>query len=462
MKIYNSLSRKAEDFKPYDLRQVLMYTCGPTVYSYPTIGNYRTYILGDILLRTLKFNGYIVKYVMNLTDVGHLSGDNLGDADTGEDRVEKAALEEGKTAKEITDFYINAFMKDLAVLNISTPSKFTRATEYITQQIALIQQLEEKGYTYATKDGIYFDTAKFKNYGKLSGMSSEQILEGARVEPNPEKRNPADFALWKFSAEGTNRLQEWNSPWGIGFPGWHIECSAMAINELGESIDVHLGGEDLRMIHHQNEIAQSECATEKTFSKYWMHGAFLQVDGKRMGKSEGNAYTIEDVVGKGFKPLALRYFYFGAHYRTQQNFTWEALENAQNSLLKIYEILGSYKLQDGMTPSQKYRDLFEETINDDLNMPQALAVFWDLLKSSLPESEKLLTALELDKVLGIGLEQNVAYIVPSAVMDLAKTRDQYRKSGIWDKADKVRKELFQMGYVVEDKSDGTFRVKKQF
>ena len=439
-----------------------MYTCGPTVYSYPTIGNYRTYILGDILLRTLKFNGYIVKYVMNLTDVGHLSGDNLGDADTGEDRVEKAALEEGKTAKEITDFYINAFMKDLAVLNISTPSKFTRATEYITQQIALIQQLEEKGYTYATKDGIYFDTAKFKNYGKLSGMSSEQILEGARVEPNPEKRNPADFALWKFSAEGTNRLQEWNSPWGIGFPGWHIECSAMAINELGESIDVHLGGEDLRMIHHQNEIAQSECATEKTFSKYWMHGAFLQVDGKRMGKSEGNAYTIEDVVGKGFKPLALRYFYFGAHYRTQQNFTWEALENAQNSLLKIYEILGSYKLQDGMTPSQKYRDLFEETINDDLNMPQALAVFWDLLKSSLPESEKLLTALELDKVLGIGLEQNVAYIVPSAVMDLAKTRDQYRKSGIWDKADKVRKELFQMGYVVEDKSDGTFRVKKQF
>jgi cysteinyl-tRNA synthetase len=438
-----------------------MYTCGPTVYFYPTIGNYRTFVFSDVVGRVLRFNGYKVRSIMNFTDVGHLTGDNSGDADSGEDRIEKAATKEGKTAQDITDFYINDFVTSFDKLNMLKPTKFTRATEYINEQIELIKTLEQKGYTYVISDGVYFDTSKFEEYGKLSGFTPETIMEGARVEPNPQKRNPMDFGLWKLSPSDEQRLQEWDSPWGKGFPGWHLECSAMALKELGETVDFHLGGEDLKMIHHQDEIAQSECATNKKFVRYWMHGAFMLVDGGKMSKSLGNGYVLSDIEAKGFDLLALRYFYMGANYRTQINFTWEALANAQNSLKKIYDILGAYKDEKNTLPDGEYVNIFRDKVNNDINMPEALAVFWEMLKSSIPESKKVATALEMDKVLGLRLEEQIGYVVPQEILDLAKTRNEYRKSGIWDKADMIRKELLVRGYIVEDIQSGGFKVRRK-
>jgi len=461
IRIYNSLSKQVEDFKPIRPDTVLMYLCGPTVYDYVTIGNFRTYTLGDIVNRVFAFNGFKVKYVMNYTDVGHLTGDNLGDADTGDDRLESAADKEGRSAREIADYYINDFLKAYDRLNLLRPYKFTRATEYIHEQIDLVRVLERLGFTYKTSDGIYFDTAKFEEYGALSGLSAESIKEGARVEPNPEKKNPTDFALWKFSPTDKKRWQEWDSPWGIGFPGWHLECSAMSMKELGETIDVHLGGEDLRMIHHQNEIAQSECATGKTFVNYWMHGAFLQIDGGRMGKSLGNAYTVLDIENKGYDPMALRYFYLSAHYRSTLNFTWDALLGAQNSLHKLYDILSGYKESEDASPSERHLSLFIQSINNDFNLPEALAVLWDMLKSNLPEPVKIATALRMDAVLGLNLENFVGYEIPQEVHDLAKSRSEYRKNGIWDKADMLRRQIAEKGYIVEDIPDGKYKLKRK-
>jgi len=461
MKIYNSLSRKTEDFKPQHDDLVTMYCCGPTVYMYSTIGNFRTYFLADILNRTLVFNGYKVHFIMNITDVGHLSGDNVGDADIGEDRVEKSAKEEGKTAKEITDFYTKDFLKQYDKLNLKRPVKFPKATEFIDKQIKLVGMLEEKGYTYKTNDGIYFDTAKYSKYGELSGLSIDSIKEGARVEINPEKKSPSDFALWKYSPSDVQRQQEWDSPWGKGYPGWHLECSAMSISELGETIDIHLGGEDLKMIHHQNEIAQSECATGKEFVKYWVHGAFIQIDGGRMGKSLGNAYTVTDIEQRGYDPMVLRYFYMSAHYRNPLNFTWEAMDNAQNSLKKLYDIVGGLKMEKDGKVSEKYIERFKEKINDDLNMPEALAVMWEMMKNSISESSKLATVLKMDEVLGLRLDDKVGYVIPQEIIDMAKTRVEYRNSGIWDKADLLRKQIAERGYILEDLPEGNFKIKKK-
>ena len=286
-------------------------------------------------------------------------------------------------------------------------------------------------------------------------------MEGARVEPNPDKRNPSDFALWKFSKKEEKRWQEWDSPWGVGFPGWHIECSAMSMKELGDTIDIHLGGEDLKMIHHPNEIAQSECATGKKFVNYWMHGAFLQVDGGRMGKSLGNAYTIKDIETRGYEPMALRYFYMTAHYRSGLNFTWDALQASQNSLKKLYDLIGSYKESKESQPNQRFISKFTESLNEDLNLPKALAVLWDMLKSEIPEPEKLMTALKMDEVLGFNLVDYVGFEIPQKIEDLAKTRSEYRKNGIWDKADIVRKQISEMGYVVEDTPNGKYKVKRK-
>ena len=450
LKLYNSLTKKLEEFKPQNPSTVTMYVCGPTVYDFVTIGNFRTYTLGDLLYRVLVFNGYKVRYIMNLTDVGHLTGDNLGDADTGQDRSELAAEREGKSARDIANYYIEDFMRGYEKLNLTKPAKFTRATDYIKEQVDLVKTLERKGFTYRTSDGVYFDTSKFKKYGELSGLTAESVLEGARVEPNPEKKHPTDFALWKYSPTDKIRWQEWDSPWGRGFPGWHIECSAMGIKELGETIDLHLGGEDLKMIHHQNEIAQSECATGKDFVNYWMHGAFLQVDSGRMGKSLGNAYTIGDVEEKSCSPLALRYFYMTAHYRTKLNFTWDALQGAQTSLKKLKDLIGSYQESEDGEVEQKWYERFIDAINDDINMPKAIAVVWDMLKSDIREDNKIKTVLKFDEVLGLNLENYVGFEIPQKVMDLAKTRLEYRKSGIWDKADLIRREIEDMGYIVED------------
>ncbi|HLB52024.1 cysteine--tRNA ligase [candidate division WWE3 bacterium RIFCSPHIGHO2_12_FULL_38_15] len=460
-KLYNSMSKSLEDFEPINPNLVTIYFCGPTVYDFATIGNFKTYTLGDVLVRALKFNGFKVKYIMNLTDVGHLTGDNLGDADLGEDRIELAAEKEGRSARDIANFYIEQFLREYEKLNLIKPLKFIRATDYINPMIELIKVLERKGFTYKINDGIYFDTSKYSKYGELSGLTAESIMEGARVEPNPLKKNPNDFALWKFSPQDKIRWQEWDSPWGKGFPGWHIECSAMILKELGETIDVHGGGEDLKMIHHQNEIAQSECSSGKQFVKYWVHGAHLQVDGGRMGKSLGNAYTVSDIESKSFDPLSLRYFYLSAHYRSKLNFTWEALQNAQNSVKKLYDIIGSYEEGGEGRIEEPFLFKFVEAINDDLNMPKALAVAWDLLKSDFPESSKIMTLLKFDEVFGFKLENHVGYEIPQKVQDLAKMRNEYRKAGIWDKADQIRKEVEALGFVIEDKPNGQFKIKRK-
>lgn len=461
MRLYNSLSKEIEQFNPLNPDLVTMYNCGPTVYGIPHIGNFRTYTSGDFLHRALLFNDYKVKYIMNLTDVGHLTGDNAGDADTGEDRIEKSAAKEGKSALDIANNYIKLFIKDYEKLHLIKPLKFTRATEYIAEQIRLVQVLEERGYTYVTSDGIYFDTSKFEDYGKLSGYTRTGILEGARVAVNPEKKNPNDFALWKLSPSDVRRQQEWDSPWGIGFPGWHLECSAMSLAELGNTVDLHLGGEDLRMIHHQNEIAQSECATGKEFVRYWVHVSHLTIDGGRMGKSLGNGYILDDIEQKGFDPMALRYFYMTAHYRTPLNFTWEALTSAQNALKKLYDLSKSYKRDENVPASQEYIMKFNDKISEDLNMPEALAVVWELIKSELSEPEKLNTLIKLDEVLGFNISEHLVFETPQTVIDLAKTRQQYRKSGIWDKADSLRKQIYEMGYEIEDVSGNDYKLKRR-
>lgn len=459
----NSLSRKKEKFEAINANKAGVYTCGPTVYDLASIGNFRTYLTADILVRTLKLNGYEVKYVMNITDVGHLTGDNLGNADLGEDRIEKSARVQGKTAWEIASYYSDAFLKDYEKLNLTKPSFLPTATEHIKEQIALVKKLEEKGLTYKIPDGIYFDTEKFeketgKKYGELSTLSV--IKEGTRVEPTPEKKNPRDFALWKFSGVPGERQMEWDSPWGVGFPGWHIECSAMSMKYLGESFDIHVGGEDLRQIHHPNEIAQSEAATGKTFVKYWLHTTFLQVDGKRMGKSLGNVYTLNDIEKKGFDPSSLRYLFLTAYYRDTLNFTWAALSSAASALNKLREQLRVLKGEKERTALSRekdkkiagFREKFMFAINDDLGTPKGLAVLWEMLKSNIPSWDKYDLALYFDEVLGLGLARLaiVNYQIPAEITKLAKKREELRKQEKFEEADKIRIEIEKKGYKVED------------
>lgn len=464
MKLYNSLTRKIEEFTPINPPEVGMYTCGPTVYDYPTIGNYRTYTLADFLLRALKFVGYNVKYVMNLTDVGHLTGDNLGDADTGEDRLEKAAKKEKKTAWDIAKFYSDDFLNSFEKLNLIKPDVIAKATDHITEQIELVKKLEEKGLAYKIDDGIYFDVKAFEKqgykYGELSTL--DQIKEGARVEPNPDKRDPRDFALWKFSPIGAKRDMEWESPWGsgaLGFPGWHIECSAMSMKYLGEQFDLHLGGEDLKSTHHPNEIAQSEGATnKKPFVKYWVHGAFLTVDGGRMGKSVGNAYTLHDLEMKGYDPLDLRYFYLTGNYRKQINFTWEALDGAKIARTKLAAQYAKYRnekeramlSEEKMQKVQKFQKEFRAALENDLNMPQALAVVWEAMKSNIPDYDKYDLMTSFDEVLGLNLAASKTKEMPEEVKKLLEERDELRRHGKYQEADDLREKIEKMGYSVSD------------
>lgn len=458
-----------------------MYTCGPTVYDFAHIGNFRTYTTADLLIRVLQYNGFEVKYIMNLTDVGHLTGDNLGDADTGEDRMEKSAKKEGKSAYEIAEFYADAFKEDYKELNLTQPERFAKATDHIAEQIDLIRRLEEKGYTYTTSDGVYFDTSKFKDYGKLSNL--DQIKEGARVEVNPEKRNPRDFALWKFSypngvsrqeflktrpafAEGFGkaRQMEWKSPWGKGFPGWHIECSAMSMKYLGPTFDIHVGGIDLRETHHPNEIAQSEAATGKPFVNYWVHSAFMLVQGERMSKSKGNNYRLYDLIKEGYDPMALRYLYMQTHYRQEMNFTFPALDSATQAVNRLKELVVGLK----NNPDDGKRDIadaFEEefvsAINDDLNMPRALASMWELIKSDASNTAKLNLLMKMDSVLGLGLSQVKELKstipleeVPEEIRKLVEERQRYRRAKRFNLADQVRSKLKKRGYEVLDTPNG--------
>ncbi|MFH1145924.1 MAG: cysteine--tRNA ligase [bacterium] len=450
MKLYNTLTRAKEEFKPIHGNDVLLYTCGPTVYSYAQIGNLKAYINEDVLKRSLELFGYNVKHVMNVTDVGHLTSDQ----DSGEDKLQKAATRERKTAWEIAAFYTETFLKDFSLLNITSPTVLSKATDYIKQQIDLVKQLEAKGFTYKTSDGVYYDTSKFANYGQLAKLDLAGLREGARVEINKEKKHPTDFALWKFSAVGEQRDMEWDSPWGKGFPGWHLECSAMALTLLGPTIDIHAGGVDHIPVHHTNEIAQSEGSTGQKFSNFWFHVEFLTIDSQRMGKSEGNALTLNDIIAKGFSPLSYRYFVLNGHYRTKMNFTWEGLQAAQNAYDKIVNIYQSWNDDVGIGCAD-YEQKFREALADDLNTPQTLAVLHDLLQADYPASDKKKTLLYFDKVLGLGLDKLSPIVIPEEIRKLSIQREQARQNKDWSLADKLRQDIEKHGFTVDDTEEGT-------
>lgn len=461
LKLYNTLDRKLEEFKPLHDHRVGLYSCGPTVYAPQHIGNLRYFIFVDVLKRTLRLNDFTVKHVMNITDVGHLTSNE----DSGDDKMEASARQQHKSAREIADAITARFMNDLTALNVIAPDVIPYATKTIELQIGLIKQLKAKGVTYTISDGVYFDTSKFRRYGALSGQKSSEKKSGARVEINDEKRHSTDFALWKFSKPKDKRQMEWPSPWGIGFPGWHIECSAMSMKELGEQFDIHTGGIDHIAVHHENEIAQSEAATGKhPFVKYWLHGEFLVLPGKRMGKSEGNSITLQDVIDKGIHPLAFRYLCLQSHYRKQLSFTWEALTAASNGLVRVWSLLSDVHAEPKVGCAE-FEEKFVAALNDDLNTSSALAVMEELIKSDYPWAAKLQSLQVFDRVLGLNLNPESArqHITPNDPGDeslLAEYQSARREKRYAD-SDNIRKKFEEMNVTVEDLPDGTSRLRKK-
>lgn len=451
-----------------------MYICGPTVYDYAHIGHARTYINSDLLVRALKYFGYEVMVVMNITDVGHLTSD----ADTGEDKMEKKAKKEKKAALAIAEFYTKDFFAMAGKLNIMRPNVVSKATEHIEEMIELVRKLEEKGFTYRTSDGIYFDTSKLKDYGKLARLDKEGLQEGISVEKNLEKKNPTDFAVWKFAYKNGRafdsaqddpagrRQLEWESPWGAhSFPGWHIECSAMSMKYLGESFDLHTGGVDHIPVHHTNEIAQSEAATGKKFVRFWFHSAHLMVEGEKMSKSLKNFLRVLDVEKKGFEPLALRYLFLTSHYRMMMNFTWEAMEAAHMAYTRLKEaavMLRHSPEKAGQerheSEVERWKTKFMHALSDDLGVPEAVAVMWELIKSDLSEQEKYQLLLEFDSVLGLGLKEvrveALEARIPLAIQKLVDKRETKRLRKDFAAADDLRKEIEEKGYTVEDTEEG--------
>lgn len=482
--LYNTLTKRKDIFVPLNKKEVTLYTCGPTVYSYAHIGNLRTYLFEDLLKRVLLINGYRVKHLMNITDVGHLTSD----ADSGEDKIEKEAQKERKTAWQIAEFYTKAFFNDIQKLNIIKPTLIKKATDYIKEDIELIKALEKNGFTYKTSDGIYFNTSLLKDYGKLTGMDfdtlNKTLKAGFRVEISPEKKNITDFALWKFSPPNVKRQMEWNSPWGIGFPGWHIECATLNLKFLAhafkgkkllprqaKTIDIHCGGIDHIPIHHTNEIAQVEAITNKPFVKFWLHGAFLNLKEGRMGKSEGNAILLSDLISRGFSPLSYRYLILTAHYRTPLDFSFEALASAQESLNKIYDFIynllwnikyhkNTARSQNSTTNLNKYHYQWLKAINDDLNLPKALSILWQLIndynnRPLLFDSEKLYKLiLKWDQVFGLNIKKIKLIKIPTTIQKLITEREQLRKNKNFIKADQIRNQLKDKGYLIEDTSFG--------
>lgn len=456
IKLTNTLSGEKEIFKPIHQGKVGMYNCGPTVYDYPHIGHARKYTFDDVLRRMFEFNGYDVNQVMNITDVGHL----VSDGDEGEDKIEKGAKRENKTAQEITKHFADAFFDDLRALNIKAEldkdveAKTPWATHHITEQINLIEILEEKGYTYKTSDGVYYDTSKFADYGRLGNIDIAGLKEGARVEVNQEKRNITDFALWKFSKPEEQRQQEWESPWGKGFPGWHIECSAMSLRYLGETFDVHTGGIDHIPVHHNNEIAQSEAATGEKFVNYWIHENFLNIENTKISKSLGNGFRIKDLIERGINPLAYRYWLLTAHYSTQVNFTWEAVEAAQTAYTRLIEAIAELGNEVGSI-DKKYLDHFTEYINDDLDTPKAVALMWDLVKDqSIHPTIKKSTLLEFDRVLGLKLDAASHIEIPAEVELIVQEREKARQNKDFRKSDELRDKIAALGFEVKDTPQG--------
>lgn len=455
LQLYDTYTRSVRKFEPLkpaafgQSSEVGMYACGPTVYDYAHIGNLRTYVFEDLLRRVLEWNGYTVRHVVNITDVGHLTSD----ADTGEDKMEKGSMRTGKTAWQIAEFYTQAFQDDMAALNILPPTIWCRATDHIQQQIQFIECIEKQGFTYRTSDGIYFDTTRLTDYGVMARLDIEGLQAGARVEMG-EKRFPTDFALWKFSPPGKQRQMEWDSPWGIGFPGWHIECSAMSANYLGPYFDIHCGGEDHISVHHPNEIAQTEACYGTRLANFWMHGYFLQLDEERMSKSSGEFLRLSSLVERGYDPLAYRFFLLNAHYRTKINFNWESLDGSNKALDRLR--MAAFEWGQPGQVDESILENFTQQINDDLNLPRALALTWDMARSELPPATKKATLLEIDKVLGLNIAawQPSEETIPGELQALLEERQQARQDKRWQDADRIRQQIIDSGYELEDTPQG--------
>ncbi len=459
IQLYNTLKRKTETFAPIKPGEVSIYSCGPTVYHYAHIGNLRAYVFADVLRRMFVQSGFSVKHVINITDVGHL----VGDGDSGEDKLESGAKREGKTAWDVATFYTEAFFKDLEALNIPRDAYlFPRATENIPEQIALIKTLEEKGFTYQTSDGIYFDTSKFSHYADLAKLDIEGLKSGARVEENTEKKNITDFALWKFSPKDEQRQMEWDSPWGKGFPGWHIECSAMSEKFLGKHFDIHTGGIDHIPVHHTNEIAQSECAHGEPYVNTWMHVNFLNDKSGKMAKSSGDFLRLQTLIDQKIKPCAYRYYLLTTHYRSEIQFSTEALLGAQEAYNKLVSWCADHKETTG-TVSEKYKKDFERMIGDDLNTPQAIALIWTLMKDyGVSGGDKYATILYIDEVLGLGLSDatKLTLHVSDEVKKLLDARNEARINKNFAESDRLRDEIANHGFVVKDTPNGQELEKK--
>lgn len=450
LKIYNTYSREKEEFKIVG-DTVRMYTCGPTVYNYAHIGNLRAYIFMDTLRKVLKYNGYKLLHVMNITDVGHMTSD----ADEGEDKMLKASREKHMKPEDIANMYTEIFLRDIEKLNIEKPEYIAKATDHIKEMEQYVKDIVQNGYGYETSKGIYFDTDKLSTYGELSRANLKDLKAGARIEVDDEKKSPLDFALWIKAPE--EHIMKWNSKWGMCYPGWHIECSAMSKKYLGDIFDIHTGGVDHIQIHHENEIAQSRGATGKNPAKYWMHSEFLLIDGGKMSKSLGNVYTIDNLEEKGLDPLSFRYLAYTSHYRNKLNFTWDAIESANNSLInmrKLYQehLNGNEKVDD----VSKFREKFIDAINDDLNMPMAMAVVWEVLRNNKSKDyAKLL--LEFDEVISFNinkLEQIDELELPLEISDIVEERKLARENKDFKLSDILRDKLFDLGYKVLDTKEG--------
>ena len=464
LQLYNTLTRKKEEFKPLENNTVRMYSCGPTVYSYAHIGNFRTYVFMDTLRRVLQYNGYKLKHVMNITDVGHLESD----ADEGEDKMEKAARKENKDPYEIAKYYSDVFFRDMGRLNIQTPEIIAKATDHIPEMLEFVEGLMKNGYAYETSKGIYFDISKLDKYPVLSNRKLDEQIAGARVDVDEEKRSPYDFALWIKAPE--NHIMKWESPWGLSYPGWHIECSAMGRKYLGDQFDIHTGGVDHIPTHHENEIAQSKGLTGKIPARFWMHVEFLQVDGGKMSKSLGNTYTLDQLQEKGIEPLAYKLFCFTAHYRTKLNFTFETALSTQTALTRLREgfvkhLEGTEKIENEKI--KEYENKFLETINDDLNMPAAMGIVWEIIRNPQKSKQYADLLLEFDKVLGLDLENSKKYLeeskkieIPKEIQALLEKRKQARQEKNWALSDEIRDSLKEKGYTVKDAKDGSMTIEK--
>ncbi len=472
IKFYNTFSKQVEAFEPIEPGKVKLYSCGPTVYSHPHIGNFRSFLMADLLKRFLEFKGFAVSHIMNITDVGHL----LDDADEGADKLEEAARREKKDPLQIAQTYIDSFMTAGKLLNMKPADSYPRATEHIQEMIDMVQTLIDKGHAYVVGHNVYYDVTTFKGYGKLSGNTLDDLNAGARIEVNSEKRNPQDFALWKHDPK---HIQQWDSPWGRGFPGWHIECSAMSTKYLGEQFDFHTGGEDNIFPHHECEIAQSEGASDKKWVKYWMHGRFLMVDGEKMSKSKGNLYTIQELVEKGFKKNAIRYALLSSHYRQNYNFTFDGLKGAEQAIDKIAQCVFTVKEKAKASSDTAVRSEvtafidkalagFEEALCDDLNVSKALAAVFELVKEanklseiSAGEAGAIIAAIEkIDSVLGVLDLEAGGDEIPAEIMELAEKRKQAKLSKDWAAADAIRDQVTAAGYVIEDMPKHEYRIKK--